>query len=255
MFRLFSKCLVIILLFGVSIDTSVSTALFMVADDIHSQSNIVDRIYLAKQNSNVVDNFGIGVQIAEAAVSSAERDYHVNIGPVNGSASANYVYASLYNPSGSGRTLQVKRLMVRANAVAAGNYVNLSVRRTTAASAGTQITASNIPQKNNNSANSVAEVRHTNVTVTMSGTVDSRILGQPMPGVDGYQYSEREIVFGSGDEPVILQPGEGLAVYQEAAGDIDARVQAAFEWEETTVRFFWKMGEMTCCVVRSILVN
>lgn len=233
MSRLCSKFLIIILLFSISINTSTGAALSKVVDNIFSKSNVVDRIYLAKHNPNVVDNFGIGVHTAEAAVSSAERDYHVNIGPINGNTTANYVYASLYNPSGSGRTLQVKRLMVRANAVAAGNYVNLSVRRTTAASAGTQITASNIPKKNNNSANPVAEVRHTNVTATLDSTVDARILGQPMPGAAGYEYSMRDIVFDSTDEPIILQPGEGLAVYQEAAGDVDTRVQAAFEWEET----------------------
>src|SRR4030042_3847018 len=105
--------------------------------------NIVDKIYLAKQNSNVVDNFKFGIQKAQAAEDPAELEYMVDVGPVAGSTSANYVYGSFFNPSGSGKTAVIKRIAVRANANGAGNYVNLSVRRTTAASAGTQITAGN----------------------------------------------------------------------------------------------------------------
>lgn len=198
------------------------------------KGKIVDRIHLAQQNRNVVDNFGIGIQKVSASTDYHDNQYHLTVGPINGSASANYVYASLYNPVGSGRTLTIKRLMVRANAVAAANYVNLSVRRVTAATGGTQITATNIPKKNSDSNDSVAEVRHTNPTPTFSGTADSRILGQPMPGAAGNEYSVRDVTFSSGAEPLVLQEGEGIALYQEAAGDVDERVQTTFEWDEVT---------------------
>ncbi|MBI4092418.1 MAG: hypothetical protein HY420_00670 [Candidatus Kerfeldbacteria bacterium] len=193
---------------------------------------VVDKIFLAKQNPKVVDNFRFGIREAQAALDSNELEYAVDIGPVNGSTSANYVYASFFNPSGSGRTAVIKRIAVRANAVAAATYVNLSVRRTTAASAGTQITAANIPKKHNDSSNAVTEVRHTGATVTLAGVTDSRIMGQAMPGAAGQFHSIRDITFGSSDENIVLQPGEGIAVYQEAAGDADQRIRVYVEWEE-----------------------
>lgn len=197
---------------------------------------VVDKIYLAKQNKNVVDNFLSGAKKAEAAISKNEKEYMLHIGPVNGSTAANYVYASFFNPSGSGRTAVIKRIAIRSNTgtTTAANYVNLTVRRTTAAPTGTQIATADIPKKNASSSDSIIEVRHTGVSVTMAGTVDSRILGQPQSGAVGGRFSYRDITFGTDDEKIVIQPGEGIAVYQEAAGDVDSRVRVYIEWEEQT---------------------
>lgn len=199
-------------------------------------AGVVDKMYLAQKNNNVVDNFKGGIERASAAVSSAEREYLLDIGPVNASTSANYVYASFFNPSGSGRTLAVKHLAIRSNTASstASNYVNLTVRRITAASIGTQIVTTNIPKKNNGSADSVAEVRYNGPTVTLAGTVDSRILGQPLSGAVGSSHSQRDILFNASDEKIILQPGEGIAVYQEAAGSLATKVRVLVEWDEQT---------------------
>ena len=202
--------------------------------DQMSVGSIVDRLYLARQNKDVVDNFGVRIPQAEAAISSAEREYSLNIGPITGTVTANYVYGSLLNPSGSGRTISIKRVMIKANAAAAVNYVNVALRRTTAASAGTQITATNIPKKNASSSDSIAEVRHTGPTVTFAGATQSRLLGAPLPGTTGYQYAVREVVFDETDEKIILQPGEGVALYQEAAGTTGLRISLEIEWEEVT---------------------
>jgi hypothetical protein len=195
---------------------------------------IVDKIYLARQNKNVVDNFLSGVHKAEAALAPGEREYMLNVGPVTGSTAANYVYASFFNPSGSGRAVVIKRIAIRSNTgnTTAANYVNLSLRRTTTGSAGTQITAANIPKKNASSSDAVLEVRHTGVTVAFAGATESRILGLPQSGAVGAYYGYRDITFGDNDEKIILQPGEGMAVYQEAAGDVDSRVRVYIEWEE-----------------------
>ncbi len=201
----------------------------------YSEGNVVvDKIYLAKQNKNVVDNFLSGAKKAEAAVSKEEKEYMVHIGPVNGSTAANYVYASFFNPSGSGRTAVIKRIAIRSNTgtTTAANYVNLTVRRTSAAPSGTLIATTDIPKKNASSSDSIIEVRHTGASVTLAGTVDSRILGQPQSGAVGGRYSYRDIAFGDSDEKIIIQPGEGIAVYQEAAGDADSRVRVYIEWEE-----------------------
>jgi hypothetical protein len=167
-----------------------------------------------------------------AAENASEREYQIDIGPITGSITANYVYGTLFNPSGSSRTIVVKRVHIRADAVAAANYVNLSLRRITAASAGTLIAAADIPKKNSYTVNPVAEVRHTGVTATFAGAVQSRLMGLAMPGTTGAFYSQQDMTFNSADEKIVLQPGEGIMLYQEAAGDADQRIRVSFEWEE-----------------------
>ena len=180
-------------------------------------------IFYSSENSRV-----------HAAINAAEKEYTIDIGPVNGSTTANYVFVTFFNPSGSGRTVSIKRLAVRADTASstASNYVNLTVRRITAASGGTQITAANIPQKNASSSNSVVEIRYGGATSTFAGTVDSRIFGQPLSGAVGSMFSQRDIQFGSSDEKIILQPGEGVAVYQEAAGARPTVAGVLIEWDE-----------------------
>lgn len=236
MFIRFSKLILnLVLLISIfSLEVNLPSIVELAKSDNAMVGAVVDRLYLARQDKDVVDNFGVRVPKAEAAVSSAEREYHLNIGPITGTVTANYVYGSLFNPSGSGRTISIKRVMIKANAAAAVNYVNVALRRTTAASAGTQITAANIPKKNASSSDSIAEVRHTGPTVTFAGATQSRLLGSPLPGTTGYQYAVREEVFDENDEKIILQPGEGVALYQEAAGTTGLRISLEVEWEEVT---------------------
>lgn len=197
-------------------------------------ANVVDKIYLAKKNRNVVDNFAASPNHAYAAVASTTLQYHADIGPVAGSVTSGYVYASFFNPAGSGKTAVVKRIAVKANAVAAANWVNLTVRRTTTGTGGTLIAAADMPEKNTDSANSIVEIRHTGPTVTLSGVTDSRLLSVTMPGAIGEYHSYRDLTFASGDEKLVLQAGQGIALYQEAAGDVDQRVRLYVEWEEVT---------------------
>jgi len=197
-----------------------------------ADGNVVDKIFLARQNSNVIDNFRTSMHSAEAAIDPDEMEYMVDIGPINGTATSGYVYAAFFNPSGSGRTAVIKRIAVRSNAVGAANYVNLSTRRITASSGGTEISAANIPKKNSDSVDPVTTVRYAGPTVTQAGVTDSRILGQPMAAAAGHYYSARDIAFGTADEKIVLQPGEGISVYQEAAGSTNQRIRVLIEWEE-----------------------
>ena len=87
----------------------------------------------------------------EAALDADEREYQMEVGPIAGSTSANYSYASFLNPSGSGVAVVIKRLQVVSEAVAAGVYVNLSTRRISADTGGTLVSTSDIPKKNTDS--------------------------------------------------------------------------------------------------------
>lgn len=235
--KLIKKCLIIFLIVSVLFSGFDPAGFIYGIKNIMSDSTsgVVDRIYLASKNKNVVDNFFSKQQRVFASVNVAEKEYVIDIGPINGSTTANYVYASFFNPSGSGRTASIKRIAIRSNTASttASNYVNLTLRRITAASAGTQITAANFPQKNASSSNSVMEVRYGGATTTFAGTADSRILGVPLSGAAGAYYSQRDITFSTNDEKLILQPGEGVAVYQEAAGTIVTKARILIEWDET----------------------
>jgi hypothetical protein len=203
-------------------------------DSTKAPGQVVDRLFLARQNPNVIDNFGVSVPKAEAASDSTQREYFLQVGPITGSTAANYVYGAMFNPSGSGRTIVIKRILARSNAVNTGTYAEMSVRRITAITGGTQITGASIPKKNSNSANALAEISHTNPSPTYTSSAQARLLGQPMAGAVGLEYSMREITFGPNDEKLILQPGEGIALAQEAAGTIQQRITLQFEWEEVT---------------------
>jgi hypothetical protein len=182
----------------------------------------------------IFSSFNNFIKESKAALDSNELEYHIDVGPVAGTATANYVYVAFFNPSGSGRTALIKRIAIRAYANGTGNYVNLTLRRITAASGGTLISGANIPKKNSDSADSVIQIRYAGPTVNFAGTTNSRILGQPMPGAAGHFYSVRDITFGPNDEKLVIQPGEGVAVYQEAAGTTAQIIRVYFEWEEVT---------------------
>lgn len=239
MLRRLIKKIGVLVLIGVTLSYSFNTEALLyvftnVKESFHN-TNIVDKIYLAKKNKNVVDSFLVNTSRLHAAINPAEKEYMLDIGPVNGSVTANYVYVAFFNPVGSGRSASIKRIAVRANTASstASNYVNLSVRRISSSTGGTQIASTSYIYKNASTSDSIMEVRTAGPTVTLSGTTDSRILGQPLSGAVGSYYSRRDITFDSSEETLVLQPGEGVAVYQEAAGTAAAAVRVFIEWDET----------------------
>lgn len=201
--------------------------------DHRKENNIVDLLYKASKNENIVDVMKKSNQV-KAAQDPAENDYFIEVGPINGVATANYVYASFFQPLTAQTTVKIKKIAVRSDAVAGANYVNLTVRRISSSTGGSQIVAGNIPKKNTQSIDPEMQVRSTGPTVTFSGITNSRIISQTMAGAAGQFHSVRDLKFGDNDENIILNPGEGIAVYQEAAGDTDQRIRIYLEWEEVT---------------------
>lgn len=197
--------------------------------NVSKDNKIVDKLYLATRAKNVVDRFNI--KEAKASTDSSELEYMINIGPVTGSTAAGYVYGTIFNPASNTRTTIIKKLRLSSNAVAGAVYQTISVRRITAASAGTQVLAPNIPKKNTSSVNANTEIRHTNVTVTYGQATTSRITSIIAAGTTGVVYSRKEIDL-SNTEDIVLTPGQGVAIYQETAGDTDQRVRVLAEWEE-----------------------
>ena len=165
--------------------------------------------------------------------------YIISVGPITGTAIAGENYVSFLNPSGSGKLAIVKRIEIRVDdATSAGKvYVPMTLRPITGATGGTLIPGDNIPKKYWDAPSSGMEIRDRRtaaIALTSSPAADKRILGVTTPGALGQLNGQKEIVFASGDE-LVLQPGQGFALYQEAAGSTYLRVRLLVEWSEVTL--------------------
>ena len=158
--------------------------------------------------------------------------YILSTGIIAGSATNPYTYASLFNPTGSGKVIAVKRWQPINWAIAAAVYIELATWRITTASAGSLIAAANIPKKDITlDATSIAEVRTTGVTIS---TPTQRVHSQLTSGAAAQTpYLGTELLFNPLQE-IILRPSEGLALRQEGVGDTDFRICVIMEWDEFT---------------------
>lgn len=236
MFKIFKKSIkfsliIFLILFFVFSGATAGGILNNLAEWLNSR-NIVDKIYLAQKDSNVVDKFNSGIHQAHAALDSGQLEYYISIGPIAGNVTATYNYASLFNPAASGKTAIIKKIYIQSNASTTAVFQDLNLYRISTSTVGTQIAAADIPKKNTGSVDSVMNIRHTNPTVTVVGTNDSRLMAVVGAAAVGAVYGTKELVFGANDEKIILQQGEGVVLGQVAAGDIDQQIRISFEWEE-----------------------
>jgi hypothetical protein len=150
---------------------------------------------------------------------------------ISATTASGFVFASIFNPTDSGKLIAIKKYKVLCWAVAAAVYIELATWRVTAASGGTLIAAADIAKKDTTlDGTPSAEVRHTNVTVTVA----QKVLAQLTAGAAGQTpYLGVTLEFAPNEE-IILREGQGLATRQEAAGDADQRVVVLIEWEEFT---------------------
>jgi hypothetical protein len=150
---------------------------------------------------------------------------------VSATTASGFVFASIFNPTGSGKLIAIKKYRALCWAVASANYIELATWRITVASAGTLIATTDIAKKDTTlDGTPSAEVRHTNVTVTVA----QKVLAQLTAGATAqFPYMGVVLDFAPNEE-IILREGEGLATRQEAAGDADQRVVVLIEWEEFT---------------------
>lgn len=174
------------------------------------------------------------IKTVEAGIDPSESQYIISIGPVVGSTSQGYVYATFLNPSGSGKTISISRIRMSADAINTATWASTTIRRISAVSAGTTISASDIRMKNTYSNSSIADIRYNNGTgsVTYTGGANARINQIVASGAAGAFIGRDELVFAS-TEKLVLQPGEGIAMMQEGAGSGANIFRLTLTWEET----------------------
>jgi len=169
---------------------------------------------------------------SRAALTSSENEYNISVGPITGTATADYCYAALFNPLTSTKTAIVRRINVRIDAAALGSGIPVAVRRITAASGGTQIGASDIPKKHSDSSNPETQVFHSGVTTTKVGSGhDARMLFVMAPYGEGSIGGYQDLTLGD-NEKLVLQPGEGFCLYQTVGLTVNHRIRLLAEWEE-----------------------
>jgi len=149
---------------------------------------------------------------------------------VSGSTTAGYVYHSIFNPSTSTNLMAVRRIVINWVTVAAAVYIEGALYRITAASGGTLFAATSVGKKDTGYPTPTVEIRYSGPTVTL----ENKLFNFITPGAAGYLTGIRNLFFDRDDgrSDIILRPGQGLALRQEAAGDIDFRVSITVEWEE-----------------------
>lgn len=175
------------------------------------------------------ENNGIPTVNSIPAAPVGAKFYFHSIADVPGVVAAN-TFLSIFNPLGSGKTLIFYSASIIPWATAATTAtVSLNIFRTSAASAGTLIAASNVNRFTTTDANPVAEVRVGNPTVT---TVGATLLGIP-PAVtnagEGLSASASPSVpSGAG---FVCLPGQGVS-YSTASGDVDQLWNINVLWAE-----------------------
>lgn len=145
-----------------------------------------------------------------------------------GVAAANN-FMSLLNPSGSGKTVAFFAITVNSFAQgASATASSLVVDRITAASGGTQVTASNINRLLTSWANPVAEVRTGNPTVTKTGLT---LFSWPPPLATGVGAGATAYSAPPSGQSFICTPGQGI-VFSTPAGNTNQVWSINMNWAE-----------------------
>jgi hypothetical protein len=163
------------------------------------------------------------------SVTVASNFYTFSVIEGVGTAASNN-YLSLLNPVGSGKTINVDRIVIVPWASGATTTTrSMTITRISAASGGTAVTAANIPKFSTSQPNSIADVRTGNPTVT---TVGIPTLGFP-PAVTttGAGASGMTTIIPPSGSAFQLQPGEGI-VFNVAVGTTGQLWNLNLAWSE-----------------------
>jgi hypothetical protein len=140
-------------------------------------------------------------------------------------------FLSVFNPSGSGKNLIFNQFICFPYATAATSPTdNMEVWRTSAASAGTLLSAANVTKFDTGQASSVSEVRTGNPTTTLVGTVPVLAVPPAVTAAASGVGSTINIIPPAGSI-FVCHPGEGI-VARTPAGAVGQVWTLGFSWLE-----------------------
>jgi hypothetical protein len=179
-----------------------------------------------------------GVQTVSGTVSTmptvptGTNFYTISFSAVAGQTAATYNFLSLFNPVGSGKTINVYASFIIPWATAATSTTNsMETFRTTAASGGTLTSGANINKFASAAPNSVAEVRTANPTITTTGATYGGI--PPAITASGSGLGPSSNISTPSGSSFILMAGEGICMRQVIAGDVDQLWNLGYIWTES----------------------
>lgn len=137
-------------------------------------------------------------------------------------------FLSLFNPAGSGKVLAVPQVVLAPYSVGATSIdESVSLFRTTAASGGTLVPASEINQFDPAHPAPTGQIRVDNPSVTTA----ARPFGGTPPTVSAGLGNNSALTVTGGGGALVVYPGTGLA-FKSEAGDIDQRWNISIFWAE-----------------------
>lgn len=158
--------------------------------------------------------------------------YMISTPIMNGVTTNPYYWFAIWNPSGSGIYIALKRVRLLTWTAATAVYIPMEFNRIsgTAPSGGTQIT-SFVKKDTSLDGTASAVVRYGGVTI---GTLEALFNVVLTAGAAGQNpYLGAELLFQPGEE-IILRETEGISIRQNGAGDTDQRHVVVIEWDEFT---------------------
>lgn len=170
-----------------------------------------------------------GTVYTQPADTAGAAFYTTSIHDVPGVVAANN-FISVFNPSGSGKTLIFYALFVIPWAIGVTTGVaSMRIDRISASSGGTLVPTTSIGKFITSSPNSVAEVRTGNPTLTKVGLS----IGSFPPPLTGSKQGASSALSnaGVGGASFACLPGEGIS-YSTSSGDVDQMWNLGFIWSE-----------------------
>ncbi|MDW7997319.1 MAG: hypothetical protein RMJ46_06560, partial [Bacteroidota bacterium] len=118
----------------------------------------------------------------------------------------------------------------------AAAYVPMTVRRISSASGATVIPPDKIPKKHTDAGAPILVARHGNAFVSPVGGTVARLVSVTSPGAAGTatapQITGIQLLTFEVTGSLVLFPGEGIVLYQEAAGNTAHVIRLFAEWSE-----------------------
>lgn len=164
--------------------------------------------------------------------------YSYNLATINGQSTA-YVFCSLFNPSGSGKTVFLQQVQVTPYCASTStSLVSPQLVRITAASSGTltydpSSPTDDVVKLRTEHPDSVIEIRTGDPTITANGVIGR--FAPPIQALTAVAYApvQQEMSFMADQWGLFsLEEGEGVAFRQTAGGTTNQRWPFTIAWTE-----------------------
>ena len=146
-----------------------------------------------------------------------------------------YVFLSLINPVASGKLIAIRKLDYQAYGVAASiTKISKRMSRISSVSGGVDVSGTAIAKHDTTFSNALATLKITNPTVGQVADIKSFPPAIIITAAGTYPSPEVDFNPRSDDDDIILREGQGISIYQTAAGTANETMNFRVSWMEYT---------------------